>query len=60
MLIMVVCIIIDLQLAALLGKTLLEKNGDLEIKLKRLEEFAGETVVGNQVSTCNIFNYIYN
>ena len=41
---------LDLQLAALLGKTLLEKNTDLEVKLKRLEDFAEETLVSNQVS----------
>ena len=40
----------ELQLAALLGKTLLEKNGELELKLKRLQDFAEETLVANQVS----------
>ncbi len=41
--------ILELQLAALLGKTLLEKNGELELKLKRLQEFAEETLVAKQV-----------
>ena len=39
----------DLHLAALLGKTLLDKNGQLEDKLRQLQEFAEETVVTNQV-----------
>ena len=42
---------LELQLAALLGKTLLEKNGELEIKLRKLQEFAEETLATNQVGT---------
>ena len=37
-------------MAALLGKTLLEKNEELESKLKRLQDFAKETILANQVS----------
>ncbi len=40
---------LELKLAALLGKTLLEKNGELELKLKRLQEFAEETLAEKQV-----------
>ena len=40
----------DLQLAALLGKTLLEKNGELEAKLRKLQEFAEDTLATNQVT----------
>ena len=40
----------ELQLAALLGKTLLEKNEELESKLKKLQEFAKETILASQVS----------
>lgn len=39
----------ELQLAALLGKTLLGKNEELEVKLRRLQEFAEETLAANQV-----------
>lgn len=44
----------ELQLAALLGKTLLEKNGELEVKLMKLQEFSEDTLATNQVysSTC--------
>lgn len=41
---------IELQLAALLGKTLLEKNGELELKLRKLQDFAEETLATNQVN----------
>lgn len=40
----------ELQLAAFLGKTLLEKNGELELKLRKLQEFAEETLATNQVA----------
>ena len=47
---MLLCLMIsELQLAGLLGKTLLERNGDLESKLKRLEEFTEETLNANRV-----------
>ena len=39
----------ELQLAALLGKTLLEQNSELDTKLRKLQEFAEETLVMNQV-----------
>jgi hypothetical protein len=39
----------DLHLAALLGKKLLQKNGNLETQLKKLEDFAEETFISNQV-----------
>jgi DNA repair exonuclease SbcCD ATPase subunit len=35
-------------LAALLGKKLLQKNGNLETQLKKLEDFAEETFISNQ------------
>lgn len=38
------CAYAELQLAALLGKTLLEKNGELELKLRKLQDFAEETL----------------
>ena len=41
----------ELQLAALLGKTLLENNGELEMKLKTLQDFAEETLIAKQVSS---------
>lgn len=44
----------ELQLAALLGKTLLEKNAELENKLLKLQDFAEETVADNEV-----LHYIY-
>ncbi len=40
----------ELQLAALLGKTLLEKNGELEVKLMKLQEFSEDTLATNQVA----------
>ena len=39
----------ELQLAALLGKTLLEKNAELEQNLRRLQDFAEEAVADNEV-----------
>ena len=41
----------ELQLAALLGKTLLEKNAELEKKLRKLQDFAEEAVAENEVCT---------
>ena len=49
--------ITELQLAALLGKTLLEKNAELEKKLRRLQEFAEEALAKNEVRVC-VFDYI--
>ena len=46
----------ELQLAALLGKTLLEKNAELEQNLRRLQDFAEEAVADNEVY---IYMYIY-
>lgn len=40
----------ELQLAGYLGKTLLDRNNDLEAKLKRLEEFTEETLHTNKVN----------
>ena len=42
--------VLELQLAALLGKSLLKKNNELEQNLRKLQEFAEETVSANQVS----------
>ena len=39
----------ELQLAALLGKSLLKRNNELEHNLRKLQEFAEETVCANQV-----------
>lgn len=39
----------ELHLAAQLGKTLLERNGNLEEQLKRLEQYAEDTLITNQV-----------
>ncbi len=41
---------LELQLAALLGKTLLEQKSELDNKLRKLQEFAEETLVLNRVS----------
>ena len=46
--------ILELQLAALLGKSLLKKNNELEQNLRRLQEFAEETVSSNQVKHLSI------
>ena len=40
---------LELQLAALLGKSLLKRNNELEQNLRRLQEFAEETMSTNQV-----------
>jgi len=55
------CVCVELQLAALLGKTLLEKNEELESKLKKLQEFAKETILANQVScgSCHGKHYMH-
>lgn len=39
----------ELHLAAYLGKTLLDKNRELEQKLKRLQKFAEDTLATNQI-----------
>lgn len=39
----------ELQLAALLGKTLLEKNAELEKKLRKLQDFAEEAASEKKV-----------
>ena len=41
---------VELQLAGLLGQKLLEKNEELELQLKQLQEFAEETCDANEVS----------
>ena len=40
----------DLHLAATVGKMLLEKNGDLEMKLTRLQQVAEQTAQENEAS----------
>lgn len=42
--------LLELQLAALLGKSLLKKNSELEQSLRRLQEYAEETMSTNQVN----------
>ena len=42
-------LILELQLAGILGKNLLERNADLQAKLKRLEESTEETLTSNRV-----------
>ena len=49
--------ILELQLAALLGKSLLKKNNELEQNLRKLQEFAEETVSANQVNEGSIALY---
>ena len=44
----------ELHLAALLGKTLLEKNAELEQKLRKLQDFAEEVVTDNEVIIMNM------
>ena len=51
---------IELHLAARLGKTLLERNTELEEQLRRLEQHADETVLSNQVSSNVHYLYLYN
>ena len=43
----------ELQLAALLGKTLLEKNAELEQKLRKLQDFAEESATEKEVHACH-------
>lgn len=43
-----------MHLAAYLGKTLLDKNRDLEQKLKRLQKFAEDTLAANQILSRNL------
>ena len=55
----------ELKLAALLGKTLLEKNTELEKKLRRLQEFAEETLAVKNVCSftlllCVLYNIFLN
>ena len=45
--------LLELQLAALLGKSLLRKNNELEQNLKKLQDFAEETISANQVKYYN-------
>ena len=53
----------ELQLAALLGKTLLEQNGVLELKLTTLQDFAEDTLTAKKVLVvcihCKMFMYMF-
>ena len=49
----------DLLLAAEIGKTLLEKNRELEILLKNTQDYADEKAAQAEVSVCSILFQIF-